>query len=129
MKNLLFASLALFATMSFMACEEDDHTHATGPTASITRPTGEFENGDTVHLEVTFADDHELHEWLVTVTRQLDDSLVQSFSGHTHETSYTLSQHFQVHTFGEHSDFTVIATVSNHDGETGSDTASFHVHH
>jgi len=128
MKNILLASMTFLSTMAFIACEEDDHGH-TGPTATITGPTGEFENGDTVHLQVAFADGHELHEWLVTVTRQLDDSLVQRFSGHTHEATYTVSEHFQVHTFVEHSDFTVIATVSNHDGETASDTATFHVHH
>lgn len=127
MKKLRILSLAALAAaaFNFTACD-DSHTHD-GPTATILAPTGMFNSGDSVTLEVLFEAEHELHEYLVTVTREHDDSVVQSFSGHEHVSSYTLLETFVVHT-AEHSDFRVDASVTDHDGGSATETASFHVH-
>jgi len=127
MKKLSILTMAAFAATAFnlTSCDEE-HTHD-GPTITINDPTGMHHSGDTVLLSVTFTDDHELHEYLVQVVRELDDSTVQTFSGHTHEQTYTLEESFVV-TTTDHSDFIINASASNHDGKSGTSTATFHVH-
>lgn len=113
------------AALNFTACDDED-THG-GVTVTINGPSGTFDSGDTVHLSVTFEDEHELHDYLVNVIRHLDDSTVQSFSGHSHEQSFTLEESFVV-IAPDHSDFTINASANNHDGESGSASATFHAH-
>jgi len=127
MKKLSILTMVAFAAAAFnLASCDEEHTHG-GPSITINGPTGMLESGDTAHLSVTFTDDHELHEYLVQVVRELDDSTVQTFSGHSHEQTFTLEESFVV-TTTDHSDFIINASVSNHDGESGTATATFHVH-
>lgn len=127
MKKLSILTMAAFtvATFHLTSCDEE-HSHD-GPTITINGPTGMHESGDTVLLSVTFSDDHELHEYLVQVVRELDDSTVQTFSGHSHEQTFMLEESFVVMTT-DHSDFIINASANNHDGESGTVTATFHVH-
>jgi len=113
------------ASLHLTSCDEG-HVHK-APTVTITDPLGMFHSGDTVTLSVTFEDDHELHDYLVTVTREHDNTVVQSFSGHTHDKRHVFIRQFPVMTM-EHSDFRVDAQADNHDGLVGSATAKFHVH-
>jgi len=113
------------AAFNFIACEND--TTLVGPTITINSPTGMFDSGDTVSLNITIEDKHELHEYTVTVTREHDDKIVETFSGHTHDKSYLLIRQFEVMT-SEHSDFRIDAMANNHDGLEGTATAKFHVH-
>jgi uncharacterized lipoprotein YajG len=127
MKILRTMTIAAIAAVSLhLTSCDDDHAHK-APTVTITAPSGMFHSGDTVTLSVTFEDEHELHDYLVTVTREHDNTVVQSFSGHTHDKRHVFIRQFQVMTM-EHSDFRVDAQANNHDGLVGSATAKFHVH-
>jgi hypothetical protein len=123
--RILSAVALVAAAFNFTACDEE-HTHS-GPTVTINSPTGMFDSGDTITLSVRFEDDHELHEYAVTVTRVHDGEVVQTFSGHTHDMSFMLVRQFAV-TTSENSDFRIDAVANNHDGLEGTATANFHVH-
>jgi len=123
-KTLAMTALAA-ATFHLSSCD-NDHDHK-APTVTINGPSGMFDSGDTVTLSVTFTDEHELHDYLVTVTREHDNTVVQTFTGHSHDKQYMMVRQFPVMTM-EHSDFRIDAQADNHDGLTGTATAKFHVH-
>lgn len=126
MKKLSFLAFAVLILVGFAACEKTNTATVAVTVASPIEGT-EFDNGDTVHIHVTFTDPTELHEYSVTVMNETDSVTVFDISGHTHTTSFTLDTSIVVNAT-VHSEFMLEAEVSNHSGATAHKHVGFHVH-
>lgn len=123
-KGLLFTA-ALLAM--FSACKEDEHEHA--PEITITSPNeNEYHVGDTVSVNVTITDEHELHEaecWFIT--RPQNDTL-WSLYRHSHGNTITFNSFYVIDNLPDEQqvDFEVVA--ENEEGLVTTAKHSFEVH-
>jgi hypothetical protein len=94
---------------------------------SPTSANDPYMSGMPISINVEATDDLELHEIVISVVRAHDSEEVYVKYDHSHGTSYA----YQVDTMFTttvHSDFTITATVSDHEGEETVATETFHMH-
>lgn len=125
MKKNLFFPIVAFALFGLASC-----TKNAVPTITVHSPTsadGAFMSGDTVHVHIDFADDGLLHEVAVSIVREHGDTTF--FHTHDHPDASTASLHgdFVIST-PHHSDFSITAVATDHEGESTTDESTIHCH-
>jgi hypothetical protein len=127
-KSISILALATVIASGFTSCTKVEENQA--PVVTIISPTASnnpYMSGMPINIHVEVSDDIELHEVVVTVVREHDSAEVYSNYGHSHSTTYSVEED-TVFTTTMHSDFTVTATASDHEGEETVATATFHMH-
>lgn len=125
MKKKILTIITAVAVMGLSSC-----TKNAAPTIMVHSPTsatGDFMTGDTVNVHIDFADDEQLHEVAVTIVREHGDTTF--FHAHDHPDAATASLHgdFVIST-PHHSDFSITAVATDHDGETTTNESTIHCH-
>lgn len=127
-QSISILALAAFIAIGFASCTKVEENEA--PTVTIISPSAAnnpYMSGMPINIHVEVTDDVELHDIVVTVVREHDSAEVYSKYGHSHSTTYSLEED-TMFTTTMHSDFTVTATASDHEGEETVATATFHMH-
>lgn len=128
-KSILFIFLFL---VTFQACEQDGTmTDEEAPQIELISPTMNdmFKNGDTLRIHAVIRDNDELHDISakITHTRMGVSETVWNVEAHSHEEVYTIQEDFIIDVSGEHNDFKLEFTVSDHNGNVGTKEFHFHV--
>lgn len=127
-RTISILTIAALFGAALNGCNTAEENEA--PTVTIIAPSADNNphmSGQSIHIHVEFADDEELHEAMVSIVRQHDGTEVYHHHVHEHSTAVTVMEDTVLTTI-MHSDFVVTATVTDHDGETTTDTETFHMH-
>ncbi|BDS13304.1 DUF4625 domain-containing protein [Aureispira anguillae] len=127
MKNLSFLVLFTALFLGFSACEKTPDVKETVE-VTINAPTegASMQNGDDLNVNVTFTDPAELHNYSIVVTNETDTTTVLDLNGHDHSTSLTIDSTITLSVTAL-SDFKLVATASNHAGESATKDVHFQV--
>lgn len=128
MKNLLILGTIAVLIFGFIACEKTNDPQVETVAVTVTNPTegATMQNGANLNVNVTFTDPTELHNYSVVVTNETNSTTVLDINGHSHSTSYTIDSTITLSVSAQ-SNFKLVATGSNHAGETATKDVHFSV--
>lgn len=124
-KSISYLAITAVICAGFSSCiplEENE-----GPEVFIYSPSAEdspFVSGEPITIDVGAKDDIDIHEVVVSVVREHDSKEVYLLYGHSHGLTYR----YQIDTTfitTTVSDFTIKATVSDHEGGVTVKTETF----
>jgi len=129
MKKSIFFSLLIAVLVGFVACDKETTTTPETVAVTVNSPSegAMFHSGNQLNINVTFTDPTELHNYSVVITNTTATMEVFNVSGHKHSTTHTVDSTITLNVTG-HSDFKLVATGTNHSGETDTKEVNFHVH-
>lgn len=134
-KSIQFTALLclMFSMLHFTACkkdeaQDDDLNDHDKPVITMTSPSDSlmYNNGDTIRINGTVTD-HSLHELLVTIVDNANDSVLYSQSPEVHDfTSYTIDMKWKAQV-ANHTNASVIVVAEDHNSNISSDTIQVHI--
>lgn len=128
-KALLFVLLALATSLSFFACEKEEHQH--DAEISILAPTAgqTFSLNQTVSIQADITSEEELHGWEITLRKKSDNTVLYTTDKHTHGTTLEIREQW-VNNVTAHTDVVLEVKVAldHTSSETKTATVEFHCH-
>lgn len=124
MKTIL--SFIILLSISFTSCDKAI-LDIENPTASLSINKETFDAGETATFTISATDNDGLHDIDLDIYKADDlETSVKNFNVHSH--GKTVNRTFDwVTEATDHTDYKAVLTVSDHSGNTASDTVNFHV--
>jgi len=128
-KALLLALLTLATSLSFFACDKEEHQH--DAEISILAPTAgqTFSLNQTVSIQADITSEEELHGWEITLKKKSDNTVLYTTDKHIHGTSLQIREQW-VNNVTAHTDVVLEVKVAldHTSSETKTATVEFHCH-
>jgi len=122
----LLASIAI-CTIIFSNCKKEEEDKS-APVVNITLPvsTQMYNSGDTVKIKGTVTD-NEMHEMLIEIRNDANDSILYSETPSVHDLSSYVINTFWKSKVSTHTNATIKVSVEDHAGNNGTATAKIQI--